>query len=190
MGAQMPIDPFDSAQGGPTKSDWMKMIEHVTLTAKVLARKTPHPGDVDDLVGEGLLALVRARETFDPAKDVEFNIYAIRRARSAMMDWIREEVYGPRDRWHGTLPSVIADSELLEDIRIYPRAGAALLAAEMWNAVRAVLDEREWRFVRGQYVDGRSVAEISEEMGIHRTSGAAIRRMAIKKIRSALNGRS
>ena len=51
---------------------------------------------MDDLVNEGLIALLDAVEKFDPDKKVKFETYASIKIRGAMIDYIRKQDCFPR----------------------------------------------------------------------------------------------
>lgn len=53
-------------------------------------------GDVDDVVNEGVLALMDAIDTFDPSKGAKFETYASLRIRGAIIDYIRKQDWIPR----------------------------------------------------------------------------------------------
>ncbi len=53
-------------------------------------------GDVDDVVNEGVIALMDAIETFDPDKGAKFETYATLKIRGAIIDYIRRQDWIPR----------------------------------------------------------------------------------------------
>lgn len=52
--------------------------------------------DPDDIVHEGMLALLTALDSFDPARQVKFETYAGIRVRGAMIDYLRRQDWVPR----------------------------------------------------------------------------------------------
>ena len=67
---------------------------------KCIALKTvgayQHFTYMDNLVNEGLIALLDAVEKFDPEKKVKFETYASIKVRGAMIDYIRKQDCFPR----------------------------------------------------------------------------------------------
>ncbi len=56
-----------------------KLIVHnLRLVAYIVNKKYPDFSDIDDLVSIGTIGLIRAAETFDPAKNNKFSTYASR----------------------------------------------------------------------------------------------------------------
>lgn len=53
-------------------------------------------GDVDDVVNEGVIALMDAIESFDPAKGAKFETYASLKVRGAVIDYVRKQDWVPR----------------------------------------------------------------------------------------------
>lgn len=77
-----------------------KLIIHYLGLVKYVAGRTaaglPDSVDIDDLVGAGMLGLMKAVEAFDPAKEVKFETYALPRIRGAMLDELRNQDWFPR----------------------------------------------------------------------------------------------
>lgn len=53
-------------------------------------------GEVDDVINEGVIALMDAIETFDPAKGAKFETYASLKVRGAIIDYVRKQDWVPR----------------------------------------------------------------------------------------------
>lgn len=53
-------------------------------------------GEVDDVVNEGVIALMDAIETFDPTKGAKFETYASLKIRGAIIDYVRKQDWVPR----------------------------------------------------------------------------------------------
>lgn len=54
-------------------------------------------GEVDDVVNEGVLALMDAIETYDPTKGAKFETFASLKVRGAIIDYIRKQDWIPRN---------------------------------------------------------------------------------------------
>ena len=54
-------------------------------------------GDTDDVINEGVLALMDAIETYDPTKGAKFETYAGLKVRGAIIDYIRAQDWIPRN---------------------------------------------------------------------------------------------
>lgn len=52
--------------------------------------------DIDDIVNEGIIALMDALSRFDPEKNVKFTSYASLRIRGAIIDYARKQDWTPR----------------------------------------------------------------------------------------------
>lgn len=53
-------------------------------------------GETDDVINEGVLALMDAIETYDPAKGAKFETYASLKIRGAVVDYLRKQDWIPR----------------------------------------------------------------------------------------------
>ena len=69
------------------------LVHHV---ARQLGERFPSEIETDDLVSAGTLGLVRALESFDPSRGLEFSTYAIPRIRGSILDDLRDRDWVPR----------------------------------------------------------------------------------------------
>jgi len=53
-------------------------------------------GDAEDLVNEGVIALISAVETFDPDRGAKFETYAALKVKGAIIDYVRKQDWVPR----------------------------------------------------------------------------------------------
>ena len=71
----------------------MGLVRTVALSLRNMYIKF---GDIDDVINEGVLALMDAIENFDPTKGAKFETYASLRIRGAIIDYIRKQDWIPR----------------------------------------------------------------------------------------------
>jgi len=64
--------------------------------ARGIARRIGGTVDVDDLVGAGMIGLVKAVESFDVERGLAFSTYAVQRVRGAILDELRAIDWLPR----------------------------------------------------------------------------------------------
>ena len=78
----------------------VEIINHYAYLVKITSGRlvTSLPGgiDRDDLVGAGVVGLIKAVDGFDPTRDVKFETYAIALVRGAILEMLREEDWVPR----------------------------------------------------------------------------------------------
>ncbi|MED5330644.1 MAG: FliA/WhiG family RNA polymerase sigma factor [Planctomycetota bacterium] len=78
-----------------------RLVEHYTplvkKVAKQLAMRLPPTVDEDDLMGAGTFGLFKTVENFDPERKVKFETYARLRVRGAMIDFLRQQDWIPRE---------------------------------------------------------------------------------------------
>ena len=91
---------WKSYLASPNPRDREKLVLHylglVKYVASRLASGLPDSVDMDDLVGAGMMGLMKAVEAYDPGKDVKFETYALSRIRGAMLDELRSLDWFPR----------------------------------------------------------------------------------------------
>lgn len=68
----------------------------VKITAGRLVTSLPNGLDREDLVGAGVIGLVKSVDQFDPTRDVKFETYAIALIRGAILEMLRDEDWVPR----------------------------------------------------------------------------------------------
>ncbi len=77
-----------------------ELINRYSYLVRFIARKLVGNGDsfcdMEDIVNEGLIALMDAVQKFDLSKNVKFETYASIRIRGAMIDYIRKQDCFPR----------------------------------------------------------------------------------------------
>jgi len=77
-----------------------RIIEHyrylITKTRQRIIPTVPVKIAPEDLEQEGLIALVKAVDHFDPKRKVKFESYAISMVRGAMLEYLRREDWVPR----------------------------------------------------------------------------------------------
>lgn len=77
-----------------------ELISHysylVKITAGRLVTSIPNGLEREDLVGAGVVGLVKSVDQFDPTRDVKFETYAIALIRGAILEMLRDEDWVPR----------------------------------------------------------------------------------------------
>jgi RNA polymerase sigma factor for flagellar operon FliA len=78
----------------------VQLINHYAYLVKITAGRlvTSLPGGLDreDLIGSGVIGLVKSVDQFDPTRDVKFETYAIALIRGAILEMLRDEDWVPR----------------------------------------------------------------------------------------------
>jgi DNA-directed RNA polymerase specialized sigma subunit len=110
--------------------------------AAIVARRAPRSITLDDLVGEGALALVRCSRRFDASRGVPFLGFALLNIRGAMISLVRRTY---RDELHADLTEGIALYDMRLDEAIDAAARLERIEAE---AIAAMPMERARRSPR------------------------------------------
>lgn len=78
----------------------VELIDHfsylVKITAGRLVASVPGSLEKEDLVGAGVVGLVKAVDQYDPTREVKFETYAIALIRGAILEMLRTEDWIPR----------------------------------------------------------------------------------------------
>lgn len=78
----------------------LRLINHFAYLVKItvgrLVANMPGGLDREDLIGAGIIGLIKSVDQFDPTRDVKFETYAIALIRGAVLEMLREEDWVPR----------------------------------------------------------------------------------------------
>ena len=90
----------DYTQGGALDRDAL-ILDHVPLLHHIVGRMSWDVAgyvDRDDLLGWGMLGLIAAADTWDPARGLRFSTFAYPKVRGAILDELRRMDFLPRGR--------------------------------------------------------------------------------------------
>jgi len=115
---------------------------------------------MDDIISEGLIALMDAIQRFDITKNVKFETYASIRIRGAMIDYIRKQDCFPRrlKKWQRDIST--ADEELNQKLSRSPTD------QELADYLHVSLDEYEKMMAETCSMNMLSFEEIVYEKGV------------------------
>lgn len=77
------------------------ILDHVPLLKHIVGRLAvdlPSSVDRDDLIGYGMIGLVQAADSWEPARGLKFSTFAFARIRGAILDELRRADFLPRGR--------------------------------------------------------------------------------------------
>ncbi len=133
------------------------------------------PSSYQDLVQEGMVALIQAVDKFEPERQLRFTTYAYYRIRGQMVNFLqRSEMRAP----------VPVDDEYL-----MPEDPFSADAFEMVIAVKEELDRltaREGEVVKALLLEGRDAKEVARQKNIDISHVYRLRRNAVAKLRKWL----
>jgi len=75
-----------------------ELLPFVKRIASDLIASLPHNVDVEDLIQEGVMALIEAISRYDPRKGAKFSSYVLKRVKGAMYDYLRKLDWLPKSR--------------------------------------------------------------------------------------------
>ena len=76
---------------------YMDVVKYVAVSTRGIYSKY---ADMDDIVNEGVLALIKAVETYDLQRGVKFETYASLKVKGAIIDFVRSQDWIPRQVRH------------------------------------------------------------------------------------------
>lgn len=77
-----------------------ELVMHYSYIAKTVAiemRSTFHKyATIDEMINQGVIAIIESIDRFDPAQGVKFSTFAFTKVRGAMIDYVRKQDWLPR----------------------------------------------------------------------------------------------
>ncbi|NLM71360.1 MAG: sigma-70 family RNA polymerase sigma factor [Synergistaceae bacterium] len=148
------------------------IVSYRPLVFWLARRFTVRPSSYQDLIQEGMLALIRAVDRFEPERHLRFTTYAFHRIRGQMINFLQ--------RSESRAPVPVDDEYLVVEDPFSPDVFETMLAVldEMKR-----LPEREESVVRALLIDGKNAREVALERGIDVSHVYRLRRNALAKLR-------
>ena len=177
-----------------------KLIEHnLRLVAYIVNKHYSESRDTEDLISIGTIGLIRAAETFDPAKDISFSTYASTCIQNQIKMYFRKnkhrasEVYlnDPIDTDKNgneiTMADIFSDSICVDE-----EVELKIDMDKLYEYVNSLLDKREREIIVKRYglSVGRKAArpmtqrEVADKLGISRSYVSRIEKKALAKLKA------
>jgi len=165
----------------------------VDSIARRLKGRLPSQIELEELKSAGHLGLVKAADSFDPSRGVQFNTYAEPRIRGAMIDGLRALASGYRDHRKGfkfisvlteSLSHISAESLRVNAQKDGARAHDAFLKSPDFYI--AQLTAREQQVVVAYFCEEKSLKEIGAQLGVTESRASQIKSGAVNKLRGIL----
>ncbi len=119
-----------------------EMLPVVKRIALDLLHNLPKNVELDDLVQEGVLALLSAIRRYDPKKGTNLHAFVVKRVKGAMYDYLRKIDWMPRNLRHNVKEVEKAVYELESQLNRYPTIEEISLHTGLTNnEVKRALDE-------------------------------------------------
>ena len=147
-----------------------------------LAKKLKVPySTYQDLIQEGMLALINAVDSFDVERNIRFSTFAYYKIRGRMINFLqRVEAKAPLPVDEAVLVDEGAESSLL-----YNESSRSEWSIDLENAL-SQLSERESDIINALIMEGRVAREVASEKNIDISHVYRIRRKALAKLKSWL----
>lgn len=138
--------------------------------------------DVEELIQWGVVALLEARERFDPTRGSPFAPFAKQRIRGAMLDSLRRE--GNHARRVSRSPSVVADNTLGQSALSDNPLNALLQQAEQPAMAEAIaqLTQRQQMVLHLFFVEELNNREIAEVLKVSQPYVSKTRHRALDRL--------
>jgi RNA polymerase sigma factor FliA len=153
-----------------------------------ISARVPHWADRDDLTSAGMLGLLQAMRSFDPARGASFLTFARLRIRGAIYDELRRaHPMGRTARGHGI--TVECRDEIEQVDETLPDAGLLRReqSAHLHKAVSA-LPPRLRYVVNGYYFEHRQVKDLAVDLHVSAPMVSKLHARALSHLRNSLEG--
>lgn len=163
---------------------FLPMVRHLAWT--MASHIPPGVTEEDDLYQAGVIGLIQAAKSFDPARGLRFATHATWRVRGAMLDHLRDLDWVPRlarqrgedvPRWLALPEGGVADhSDPTEGIR----------REDFWLEVTRGMIPVEREVIRLSYREGIPLWKIGAMLGFCEVNAGQIRRRALAHLRGRI----
>ena len=188
------------------------LVYHLAMK---LHRKIPVKQDLDDLIGYGMIGLVEAANKFDPKRGIEFTTFAYPRINGAIYDGLSKLSWMSRSRYRRLMKvKAKAESEGDDDGAMAADAkmkGVSLLDSEVAEAIAESQDDnaeervarreegevlgrlieglpdRERRLITLIYIEGLTLQDASERLGISKSWGSRMHAKTLANLAISMN---
>ncbi len=162
--------------------------------------RLPRSVEVDELIGEGQLGLLRADRDYDAAKGAQFSTYAYWRIRGAMLDWVRQQ------DWFTPTDTMTADGAPAEETDAPAEAGTVHTALDLEdeeaadpaeaseeNELRAIvrglvggLSGKSKQILEATLLNGQTLEQAGKAAGVHKGTAQRAQVKAFDELAAAL----
>lgn len=134
------------------------------------------PSSYQDLIQEGMLALIKAVDKFEPERHLKFTTYAYYRIKGQMINFLQ--------RSEKRAPVPVDDEFLMPEDPFLSETFETLLALS--DELRR-LPAKEGEILQAIMMDGREAREVAQERGIDISHVYRLKRNALAKLRKCLD---
>ena len=184
--------PAGSLSGSEESDLWKKFVEEHDDDARDaliisyrplvfwLARKFHvRPSSYQDLIQEGMIALIRAVDKFEPERHLKFTTYAFYRIKGQMINFLQ--------RSEKRAPVPVDDEFLMPEDPFVPEIFETILAL---SEELGRLPTKEGEVVQALLMEGREAKDVARERGIDISHVYRLKRNALIKLRKWLGAES
>ena len=151
-----------------------KLYQDYLPIIKSIASKYKDEGvPFEDLVQEGFLGLLEAEKKFDASKGAKFSTYAFYWVKKRILDAVRKEKIQ-------TLYSVELNEEILENLPVEKTHENNDLDISSFNKILSSLEQE---ILNLHFWEGKTLSQISKDLGISREKVRQIKQLLIRKIK-------
>jgi RNA polymerase sigma factor for flagellar operon FliA len=155
-------------------------IPLIRSVARQVHRKLPPSFELDDLIQSGVLGLIQAAESYDPAGGASFATFARYRIHGAIQDSIRRDQF--TESIHAELPAsgVVYVDPIEEMIAAREEADQVARAVDQ-------LPDRGRKVIQMRYSDQMSMVNVGAALGVKKTRAVQIHQQAIGLLQDQLH---
>jgi len=151
-----------------------KLYQDYLPLIKSIASKYQKEGvSFEDLIQEGFLGLLEAKERFDPSKKIKFSTYAFYLIKKKILDAIRKENIQ-------SLNSIKLKEEILEGTYYGENLESRDFDVASLNKNLSVLEQKIFRL---HFQEGKTLSQIAKELSIRREKVRQIKQLLLRKIK-------
>ncbi len=159
------------------------ILAYQPLVSGILRRIAPSEAYIEDCLSEGLLALIRAIDTYKHDTGVAFSVYARIRIKGAIIDYLRKS---SRDKLS------VEHSDFALFGVLYDKSGLSELEQDRLERIISLIDElgdKERTVIQKIYIDDLPREIVAKSLGLSEARISQIHSRAIKRLRGRIFAR-
>ncbi len=147
--------------------------DYLPLIKSIASKYKGNGVPLGDLIQEGFLGLLEAKERFDPSKKIKFSTYAFYLIKKKILDAIRKENIQ-------SLNSIKLKEEILERPHYGENIEIRDFDVASLNKNLSVLEQKIFRL---HFQEGKTLSQIAKELSIRREKVRQIKQLLLRKIK-------
>jgi RNA polymerase sigma factor (sigma-70 family) len=151
-----------------------KIAELFPLVRSLAKKYSSNSHDIDDLVQEGMIGVIKAVDNFDETKDTKFSTYAVFWIKKYILDYLNRHSSAIHSEYYETLDSITDDSDI--EIEDQSKISLNFPANFPKQEKQVIIELYEYEF---------TLKQVALNLGISRERARQLKEKALRRLKAA-----